>query len=99
MVDDKEKDEIILRLETPYPIKERNILEQKKVDLIESWFQGDVGQQIQLDFKHILLSLIIVYFGHVFYHLVVASTYFPIHELILQVGWMLDWLHWKYLYT
>jgi hypothetical protein len=31
VVDDKEKDEIILRLETPYPIKEHNILEQIKL--------------------------------------------------------------------
>ena len=83
MVDDKKKDEIILKLETPYPIKEHNILEQIKVDLIESWFQSIVGQAIQSYFKHILLNLITVYFGHVFYHLVVASTYCPIQELIL----------------
>ena len=70
MVDDKEKDEIILILETPYPIKEHNILEQKKVDLIESWFQSIVVQEIQSNFKHILLSLITIYFGHDFYHLV-----------------------------
>jgi hypothetical protein len=99
VVDDKEKDEIILILETPYPIKEHNILEQIKVDLIESWFQSIVGQAIQSDFKHILLSLITIYFGHVFYHLVAASTYCPIQELILQVGWMLEWLHWKSAYT
>jgi hypothetical protein len=78
VVDDKEKDEIILRLETPYPIKEHNILEQIKVDLIESWFQSIVGQAIQLDFKHILFSVITIYFGHVFDHLIVASTYYPI---------------------
>jgi len=43
VVDDKKKDEVILILETPYPIKEHNIVEQKKVNLIESWFQGVVG--------------------------------------------------------
>ena len=90
MVDDKKKDEIILRLETPYPINEHNILVKIKVDLIESWFQKIVSQAIQSDVKHILFNLITIFFGNFFYHLVATSTYFPIQELILKSNGCLD---------
>jgi hypothetical protein len=46
-VGDKEKDESLLRLETPHPIKDNNILDKPRIDFIESWFQSFVGQAMQ----------------------------------------------------
>jgi hypothetical protein len=37
VVSDKEKDESMLKLEIPYPIKDRNNLEKPRFDSIESW--------------------------------------------------------------
>jgi hypothetical protein len=51
---DKEKDESIFKLETPHPTKDNNILEQPRIDFIESWFQSIVGQAMQSYFGHIL---------------------------------------------
>jgi hypothetical protein len=47
---DKEKDESIFRLETPHPTKDNNILEQPRIDFIESWFQSIVRQAM---FRHL----------------------------------------------
>jgi hypothetical protein len=51
VVSDKEKDESMLKLEIPYPIKDNNILEKPRIDFIESWFQSIVGQTMQSDFN------------------------------------------------
>jgi hypothetical protein len=56
VVGDKEKDESILRLETPHPIKDNNILEKPRIDFIETWFQSIVGQAMQSNSQCIWLS-------------------------------------------
>jgi hypothetical protein len=43
--------ESILTLETPHPIKDNSILEQPRVDFIESWFQSIVGQSNAIIFS------------------------------------------------
>jgi hypothetical protein len=90
VVNGKEKDKIILRLETPLPIKESSIIKQIRIDIIENWFQSIVGETMQSNFKHILLSLTSIYFGNILDHLVEASIHFPIQNLIPQVSWMLE---------
>jgi hypothetical protein len=43
VVDDKEKDESILELETPHPIKDNIIIEKPIINYIETWFQSIFG--------------------------------------------------------
>jgi hypothetical protein len=73
VVSNEEKDESILRLETPHPIKDNNILEQPRIDFIESWFQSIVGQAMQSYFEHIWFSFSSTHFGHAPDSLVLAS--------------------------
>jgi hypothetical protein len=53
VVSNEEKDESILILETPHPIKDINIIEQPIFDYIETLFQRIVGQTMQSYFEHI----------------------------------------------
>jgi len=52
-VGNEEKDESIIILETPYPINDNNILEQSRIDYIETWFQSIAGQAMPSDSQHI----------------------------------------------
>jgi hypothetical protein len=61
VVSDKEKDESMLKLEIPYPIKNSSTLEKPRDDFIESWFQSIVGQTMQSDFEHIWFNFSLVH--------------------------------------
>jgi hypothetical protein len=43
-ISNEENDESILRMETPHPIKDNNILEQPIIDYIETLFESVVLQ-------------------------------------------------------
>jgi hypothetical protein len=95
----KDKDESIFRLETLHPTKDNNILEQPRIDFMESWFHNIVGQAMQSGFGHIQLNFTPVYFGNAHVSLVAALIYSPILEFFPHITWMIEWLHWKSTYT
>jgi hypothetical protein len=88
-----------LRLETPHPIKDNNILEQPRIDFIESWFQSIVGQTMQSDFQHTWFNFSPVHIESAPDSLVQAPICFTVLEFIPKISWMLEWLHWKSTYT
>jgi hypothetical protein len=99
VVGNEEKDESILRLEIPHSIKDNNILEQPRIDYIETWFQRIVGQTMQSDFEHIWFIFSPVHLEDAPESLVQAPICSPLQELILNISWMLEWLHWNSTYT
>jgi hypothetical protein len=99
VVGDKEKDECILRLETPHPIKDNSILEQPRIDFIESWFQSIVGEAMQSDFECTWLNFSPVHIESAPDSLVQVSICSTVMEFIPQIRSMLEWLHWKSTYT
>jgi hypothetical protein len=96
-ISNEENDESILRMETPHPIKDNNILEQPIIDYIETFFESVVLQEIPTCSQHIWFNLntLSTYPSYV----ALASICFRILELIPKIRWILEWLHWKYTYT
>jgi hypothetical protein len=96
-ISNEENDESILRMETPHPIKDNNILEQPIIDYIETFFESVVLQEIPTCSQHIWFNLntLSTYPSYV----ALASICFIILELIPKIRWILEWLHWKYTYT
>jgi hypothetical protein len=99
VVINEEKDENILRLKTPQPIKKNRIIEKPRIDFIETWFQRLVGQEIPSNSQHIWFSFSPAHFGHAPNSLVLSSIYLMVLEFIPHIIWILEWLHWKYTYT
>jgi hypothetical protein len=99
VVGNKEKDECILMLKTPHPIKDNSILEQPRIDFIELWFQSIVGQTTQSNLHHTWYNFSPVHIESAPDSLVQVPTYLKILEFIPQIRSMLEWLHWKSAYT
>jgi hypothetical protein len=99
VVNDKEIDESILILETPHPIKDSDIIEQPRIDYIETWFQSIVGQVMQSDVKRILLSFSSIHIESAPDSLIQAPICSIVMEFIPQIIWMHEWLHFKCIYT
>jgi hypothetical protein len=49
VVNDKENDESVSKLETPHSTQDNSILEKPRIDYIETWFQSIVGQAMPSD--------------------------------------------------
>jgi hypothetical protein len=98
-VGDKKKDEIIVRLETHHPIKDNNNHDKPSVYFNESWFQIIIGQAMHSYSQNIYFIISLEHIESSPNSLVQASIGFTILELIPQINWMLEWLHWKSTYT
>jgi hypothetical protein len=99
VVGNKEKDECILMLKNPHPIKDNSILEQPRIDFIELWFQSIVDQTTQLNLHHNWYNFSPVHIESAHDSLVQVSIYLIILEFIPQIRSMLKWIHWKSSYT
>jgi hypothetical protein len=85
VVNNKEKDENIFKLEFSHPTIDIKNHEQLRIDFIGLWFQSIVVQAMQSGFEHILLSFSSTDFGHAPDSLVLASICSSILELIPKV--------------
>jgi hypothetical protein len=85
----KEKDECILISKTHQP----------RIDFIELWFHGILGQTTQSYLHHTLYNFSPVHIESSPDSLVQVPTYIRILEFIPQIRSILEWIHWKSSYT
>jgi hypothetical protein len=102
-VEKKEK-ENIFKKQISHLIEDSSTLGQPRVDYIEYWFESIVIPPTKTSLLHTLFDPIVVNFGHapdfhVLDLLVETTIFLLLLELISKVNWMLEWLHWKSVYT
>jgi hypothetical protein len=96
---DKERNEIMLRLENLHLIKYNNIFEQPRIDFIELWFHSIVGEARQTYPQHTLLNISPIHIESAPDSMVQVSMHSIVMVFIPQIRSMLEWLHWKFSYT
>ena len=90
---EKEEKWSVFKKKISHLIEDSITLGHPRVDYIEYWFKSIVSMPMQTSLLHTLFDPIAPDL------LVVTPIFFLLLELILQVNWMLKWLHWKSTYT